>query len=179
MFRYIFRLQAQDFALAAIPAAVKQNIYLLHEISPEFVRIRVSRIHKFVDAGQFYFVILFSWTSKTGRACVITRHIGGVVERRRREVCAVCCSFCSATGAGVAVAAFAVVCSFTLFFPIIVFIILNTPFTEGLKLCCIPCPSVCRSSGLSLSTLQRFANFHPIHGEQNKGRFYSPFANYR
>ncbi len=140
MFRYIFRLQAQDFALAAIPAAVKQDIYLLHEISPEFVSIRVSRI-------------------------------GGVVERRRREVCAVCCSFCSATGAGVTVAAFAVVCSFTLFFPIIVFIILNTPFTEGLKLCCIPCPSVCRSSGLSLSTLQRFANFHPTHGEQNKGVF--------
>ena len=53
MFRYIFRLQAQDFALAAIPAAVKQNIYLLHEISPEFVRIRVSRIHKFVDVAYW------------------------------------------------------------------------------------------------------------------------------
>lgn len=111
MFRYIFRLQAQDFTLAAIPAAVKQDIYLLHEISPEFVRIRVSRIHEFVDAGQFNFVILFQLDIENGRACVITRHIGGVVERRRREVCTVCCSFCSATGAGVAVAAFAALIS--------------------------------------------------------------------
>ena len=56
--------------------------------------------------ANFISLSFFSWTSKTGRACVITRHIGGVVVRRRREVCAVCCSFCSATGAGVAVAAF-------------------------------------------------------------------------
>lgn len=66
MFRDIFRLQAQDFALTAIPAAVKQDIYLLHEISPEFVRIRVSRIHEFVDAGQFYFVILFQLDIENG-----------------------------------------------------------------------------------------------------------------
>ena len=93
MFRDIFRLQAQDFALTAIPAAVKQDIYLLHEISPKLVRIRVSRIHEFVDAGQF---------------CVITRHIGGVVERRRREVEFVCGSFCSVAGAVRMVAAGAV-----------------------------------------------------------------------
>ena len=66
MFRDIFRLQAQDFALTAIPAAVKQDIYLLHEISPEFVCIRVSRIHKFVDAGQFNFVILFQLDIENG-----------------------------------------------------------------------------------------------------------------
>ena len=59
MFGYIFRLQAQDFALAAIPAAVKQDIYLLHKVAPKLVRIRVSRIHEFVDAGQFNFIILF------------------------------------------------------------------------------------------------------------------------
>lgn len=108
MFRDIFRLQAQDFALTAIPAAVKQDIYLLHEISPEFVRIRVSRIHEFVDAGQFYFVILFQLDIENGRACVITRHIGGVVERRRREVEFVCGSFCSVAGAVRMVAAGAV-----------------------------------------------------------------------
>lgn len=179
MFRYIFRLQAQDFALAAIPAAVKQNIYLLHEISPEFVRIRVSRIHKFVDAGQFYFVILFQLDIENGprlrhypphrgrSRTAAARGLRSLLfflfgNGSRRSGCGVC------RGLLVYVV-----------FPIIVFIILNTPFTEGLKLCCIPCPSVCRSSGLSLSTLQRFANFHPIHGEQNKGRFYSPFANYR
>ena len=162
MFRYIFRLQAQDFTLAAIPAAVKQDIYLLHEISPEFVRIRVSRIHEFVDAGQFNFVILFQLDIENG-----PRHIGGVVERRRREVCTVCCSFCSTTGAVVAVAAFAALISlaFTPFCKCEFAIILNTPFTEGLKLFCIPCPSVCRSSGLSLSTLQRFDFSHPKHGE--------------
>ena len=66
MFRYIFRLQAQDFTLAAIPAAVKQDIYLLHEISPKLVRIRVSRIHEFVDAGQFNFVILFQLDIENG-----------------------------------------------------------------------------------------------------------------
>lgn len=41
------------------------------------------------------------------------------------------------------------------------------------KLCCIPCPSVCRSSGLSHSTLQKYYCQRPFAGSKKQPISYS------